>query len=768
MRWSIGLLCWLLAWAGVASAQLIPPPPRVAQDGVALPPRPILNMEGAGVTCTPGATAINCAVPGAVTDLTWTVSATPQLVICGDSGDANPGTVTILPGAANVHLQTADPDGCTVTMDETGIASGRTTTIHNVGGNTATFSTSAGVLALQSTPFVMPAGGTLMLTYDGSQWNERGRTPVGTTANTPNTVLQRDANGAIAPKLTRYTTAALPDCGALGDDVAFVVEETTNCQDLAAGAPPLACVCRAGEAVPLHNPTVPTPGLTAVTNVDRTVENANEANPLVLKDGMMQVRWYLDSTTGFVVECLNGVTPCDQTWKLGAGRVLRVKNSAGSDLLTINEDGIFGGIGANGPNGYSRLTPDGTFAMSTVPAALTTAQGIPPGAGTCEDDRQTFTDTANEEKYFCSDGAGGNPRAFADLGDAYVEVNDGETATFAGRADAVRFARASALGREVEVFAGTGTFSTQPSNDGVEVLSSATGDTTQNVTIYGTTSGGDSSDLSIETVTLNGTTAVSTARTNWGNILAVKKSAATTGSITVRKASNDATIVTVAPATLRAGHQDLVIYKARGGAVASDVIWDAKGDIAAGTGADAAARVAVGTNGQVLTADSAQSAGVKWATPRQPVYARNVGTTSVSNSTVETTVFSFTVNGNDLGTDRQLRVEVDGDQLNNTGAGVTYTVRAKYGGSSCTIASPSVGTSTSRRALRVNVWLTAKGATNAQRMGGWYSQSSFGSSACSLAVDSTVNRTFEVTLQMETASASADFNVYSAFATLSE
>lgn len=338
MRWSIGLLCWLLAWAGVASAQLIPPPPRVAQDGVALPPRPILNMEGAGVTCTPGATAINCAVPGAVTDLTWTVSATPQLVICGDSGDANPGTVTILPGAANVHLQTADPDGCTVTMDETGIASGRTTTIRNVGGNTATFSTSAGVLALQSTPFVMPAGGTLMLTYDGSQWNERGRTPVGTTANTPNTVLQRDANGAIAPKLTRYTTAALPDCGALGDDVAFVVEETTNCQDLAAGAPPLACVCRAGEAVPLHNPTVPTPGLTAVTNVDRTVENANEANPLVLKDGMMQVRWYLDSTTGFVVECLNGVTPCDQTWKLGAGRVLRVKNAGGDDLFTVDND----------------------------------------------------------------------------------------------------------------------------------------------------------------------------------------------------------------------------------------------------------------------------------------------------------------------------------------------------------------------------------------------------------------------------------------------
>ena len=50
------------------------------------------------------------------------------------------------------------------------------------------------------------------------------------------------------------------------------------------------------------------------------------------------------------------------------------------------------------------------------------------------------------------------------------------------------------------------------------------------------------------------------------------------------------------------------------GAVATDVIWDAKGDIVAATGADAAVRVAVGANDTVLTADSAQAAGVKWAT----------------------------------------------------------------------------------------------------------------------------------------------------------
>lgn len=41
---------------------------------------------------------------------------------------------------------------------------------------------------------------------------------------------------------------------------------------------------------------------------------------------------------------------------------------------------------------------------------------------------------------------------------------------------------------------------------------------------------------------------------------------------------------------------------------------DAKGDLIAGTGADTYARLAVGTNDQVLTADSTTATGLKWAT----------------------------------------------------------------------------------------------------------------------------------------------------------
>ena len=42
-------------------------------------------------------------------------------------------------------------------------------------------------------------------------------------------------------------------------------------------------------------------------------------------------------------------------------------------------------------------------------------------------------------------------------------------------------------------------------------------------------------------------------------------------------------------------------------------IVDVKGDIIVATGSDAVTRVAAGTNDHVLTADSSQSAGVKWA-----------------------------------------------------------------------------------------------------------------------------------------------------------
>lgn len=51
-----------------------------------------------------------------------------------------------------------------------------------------------------------------------------------------------------------------------------------------------------------------------------------------------------------------------------------------------------------------------------------------------------------------------------------------------------------------------------------------------------------------------------------------------------------------------------------GGSVATDTIFDAKGDLAVGTGANTAEKLTVGANGTVLMADSTADTGVKWET----------------------------------------------------------------------------------------------------------------------------------------------------------
>jgi len=94
-------------------------------------------------------------------------------------------------------------------------------------------------------------------------------------------------------------------------------------------------------------------------------------------------------------------------------------------------------------------------------------------------------------------------------------------------------------------------FTNQPANDQLTVVSSNAADTTQTVTIIGTTHGGVV--VVEETIALTGVVAVDSVKVDWGLILAVKISDNHAGTVTVKEKSGGATIVALATGTNSAG-----------------------------------------------------------------------------------------------------------------------------------------------------------------------------------------------------------------------
>lgn len=173
----------------------------------------------------------------------------------------------------------------------------------------------------------------------------------------------------------------------------------------------------------------------------------------------------------------------------------------------------------------------------------------------------------------------------------------------------------------------------------------------------------------------------------------------------------------------------------------------------------------------VVHADNGSGIGPVWSftTPAEDdivILDKDLTMSEVVNTTVLTAAYSFSVPGGTLSTDRALRVTVIGDVLNNTGAVKSGFVTITYGGSSIGGGAYSnLPSDASRRSLILDAFITAAGATNAQRARGGIAVGGVGSIGAAqpefsrshevenaFAKDSTVAQNLEVTVFNETAS----------------
>jgi hypothetical protein len=154
---------------------------------------------------------------------------------------------------------------------------------------------------------------------------------------------------------------------------------------------------------------------------------------------------------------------------------------------------------------------------------------------------------------------------------------------------------------------------------------------------------------------------------------------------------------------------------------------DAKGDLIGGTGADTFSRLAVGANDTVLTADSAQATGLKWAA------VAGVGTwssaasgsftgTSVTISSLTGREYMIQVNGISTGGDNTPLLRFNGDSGNNYGRqnvqdgfndGMTF-------GRTGTAAATLNGIVYIPNANETTMWKFAIGGRNGDVFGGFY------------------------------------------------
>lgn len=139
-----------------------------------------------------------------------------------------------------------------------------------------------------------------------------------------------------------------------------------------------------------------------------------------------------------------------------------------------------------------------------------------------------------------------------------------------------------------------------------------------------------------------------------------------------------------------------------------------KGDILVAQGSSVLGKVAIGSDTQILEADSTTASGVRWAQKTSPKVAISGSVQTVTNTASETSVMSVTIPGSTLGTNNAVRATLLVSQIATDGAGNTLLFRGNYGTASVRgivasiQASPVVG--------NVSITLIGANTVSAQRM----------------------------------------------------
>lgn len=132
---------------------------------------------------------------------------------------------------------------------------------------------------------------------------------------------------------------------------------------------------------------------------------------------------------------------------------------------------------------------------------------------------------------------------------------------------------------------------------------------------------------------------------------------------------------------------DTTVFNNASAAIAKSII-DAKGDLISATAADTPARLAVGANGTVLTADSTEATGLKWAASSSGASAWTLlntgGTTLTGATTVTVSGLSakellILISGADAGGQDYITVRLNGDTgTNYSNFGIENIIATSY------------------------------------------------------------------------------------------